>query len=386
MGTNSDGTGRYRPGARISLIVAAFLFGSAAQAAAETNLDELVEFTGQVTFLQSAAPGLVIAAIRDGETAVFGFGETARGSGVEPNGDTIVRVGSITKAFTGEVLAHLRAANKLAFADTLEKWAPEFANKGTRPIRLIDLATHSAGLPRELPRSSGPPEDPLSTITAEGLAAWMKSNDLMFEPGSAIQYSNFAFDLLSIALAKAGGAVYPDLLSSFVTKPLGMADTGFAVDVSQRSRLMTGHNFDGSAMQPVPTGDVVVGSGGLYSTGNDLLKWLAWHLDRFSADGGEVRLLDHATYLQRDGLDMVYGMDESGEMSAMGLGWVVMEPEGNRPLILQKAGGFRGQFDYIAFAPARGVGVFISINQYDFATAISMAGVVNELIAQLAPR
>jgi D-alanyl-D-alanine-carboxypeptidase/D-alanyl-D-alanine-endopeptidase len=79
-------------------------------------------------------------------------------------------------------------------------------------------------------------------------------------------------------------------------------------------------------------------------------------------------------------------MDESGEMSAMGLAWVVMEPEGNRPLILQKAGGRQGQFSYIAFAPTRGVGVFISINQFDFAASMAMATVANDLIAELAPR
>jgi D-alanyl-D-alanine-carboxypeptidase/D-alanyl-D-alanine-endopeptidase len=46
----------------------------------------------------------------------------------------------------------------------------------------------------------------------------------------------------------------------------------------------------------------------------------------------------------------------------------------------------QGVFSYTAFAPTRGVGVFIAINKFDFAAALSMAGAVNELIAQLAPR
>ena len=53
----------------------------------------------------------------------------------------------------------------------------------------------------------------------------------------------------------------------------------------------------------------------------------------------------------------------------MSLGWVVMEPDGDRPLILQKAGGLQGMFVYSAFAPTRGVGVFVAINQFDFAAA-----------------
>ena len=130
----------------------------------------------------------------------------------------------------------------------------------------------------------------------------------------------------------------------------------------------------------------MAGASSLYSTTNDILKWLDWHLDRFSPQDAEMRLLDHAAYVQRDGLNPVYGLDESGRMDAMGLGWVVMEPDGDRPLILQKAGGLQGMFVYVAFAPTRDIGAFVAINQFDFGAAMNMATVVNGLIAQLAPR
>ena len=82
----------------------------------------------------------------------------------------------------------------------------------------------------------------------------------------------------------------------------------------------------------------------------------------------------------------VSGLDESGHASAMGLGWIVMAPEGDQPLILQKAGGLQGVFTYTAFAPTRGVGVFVAISQFNFAAAMAMAKVANELIGTLAPR
>lgn len=73
-------------------------------------------------------------------------------------------------------------------------------------------------------------------------------------------------------------------------------------------------------------------------------------------------------------------------MDEMGLAWVVMQPEGDRPLILQKSGGLQGQFSYIAFAPTRGVGVFVSINEFNAAGFGEMAKAVNDLITELAPR
>ena len=73
-------------------------------------------------------------------------------------------------------------------------------------------------------------------------------------------------------------------------------------------------------------------------------------------------------------------------MDAISLGWIVMAPHDDQPLILQKAGGLQGIFSYTAFAPTRGVGIFIAINKFDFGAALTMASAVNHLIAELAPR
>jgi D-alanyl-D-alanine-carboxypeptidase/D-alanyl-D-alanine-endopeptidase len=209
---------------------------------------------------------------------------------------------------------------------------------------------------------------------------------LLFPPGTGALYSNGAFDVLGAALAHAAGKPYDALLKERVLDPAGLKDTVLALRAGDRARLLQGHDFDGKALPDVKTPLIAAGASGIYSTPNDVLRWLAWHLDRFASDQAEVRLLDHAAYLPRDGLDPVYGLDESGRMDAMGLGWIVMAPRSDRPLILQKAGGLQGIFSYTAFAPTRGVGAFIAINKFDFAAAMGMAGAVNELIAQLAPR
>ena len=52
----------------------------------------------------------------------------------------------------------------------------------------------------------------------------------------------------------------------------------------------------------------------------------------------------------------------------------------------KQAGGFQGVFVYAAFAPAKRTGAFVAINTFDFGTAMAMAAMVNDLIANLAPR
>ena len=88
----------------------------------------------------------------------------------------------------------------------------------------------------------------------------------------------------------------------------------------------------------------------------------------------------------RDGLNPVAAFDEAGQIDAMGLGWVVMAPRANRPLVLQKAGGLQGVFVYAAFAPSRGIGVFVSMNEFSVDGFEAMAKATIELISELAPR
>ena len=84
---------------------------------------------------------------------------------------------------------------------------------------------------------------------------------------------------------------------------------------------------------------------------------------------------------------MVSGLDDGGgEMDAMGLGWVIMLPEGDRPLILQKTGGLQGMFAYIALAPTRGVGVFVAMNEFNVGGFPAMVHTANDLVTALAPR
>jgi serine-type D-Ala-D-Ala carboxypeptidase/endopeptidase len=352
-------------------------------------LDETVEFTGAVLFLQSHVPALVIGVVRDGQTAVFGFGETSDGSRRRPDSHTMLRIGSISKAFTGQVLASLVADGTVKFSDRLQDrigWNVPIPSRGEHQIRLIDLATHSAGLPREVDREPGPPDNPFSTLTPEAYRNALAADPLIFAPGTGALYSNFGFDLLSAALSHAAGKSYDILLKERVLESAGLSDTVLSLRSSDHIRLLQGHDFDGKPLPDVTTPLIAAGASGLYSTPDDILRWLSWHLDRFNSKDGEVRLLDHAAYLQRDGLSPIFGFDESGHMNAISLGWIVMAPHNGLPLILQKAGGLQGIFSYAAFAPTRGIGAFVAINKFDFGAAMQMASVVNNLIGELAPR
>jgi serine-type D-Ala-D-Ala carboxypeptidase/endopeptidase len=349
-------------------------------------LEETVGFMSQIIYLQAGTPAFIIGVVKDGETFVAGHGEYADGADAAPDGNTPMRIGSITKAFTGQVLAAMVADGTVSFSDPVSShldWDITWPRIDGRELRLIDLVTHSGGLPREIDHPQGPPEDPFLYKTLEAYKENLEAGPLVFKPGAGISYSNFGFDLLAHALSGAAGMPYEDLLKHYVLDPAGMTGTVFELTPEQETIAMQGHAPNGAPMPHVPTGTVVVGSSGLYTTTNDMLKWFAWHMDRNDPAGDEVRLLDHATYLTRDGMDVVFGMDESGFMDGMALGWVVMNADQEHPLILQKAGGRQGMLVYGAFSPTRNIGIFAAINAFDFNATVGVNAAVNALIGEL---
>lgn len=368
---------------RIGLALAYICLGGAA-CADDKLLDDAVAFTGQIFHIDSAVPGLIIAGVRGDESAIYGFGETAVGNGKTPGADTRIAIASITKTFTGLLLATLAADGTVALT---EPAGPHLGAHGIaglperdgHQIRFLDLATHSSGLPRELAELDG-----VTKYSDASFAKNLEGDPFLFAPGTGISYSNVGMDVLGMALSGAADAPYSALMTAKVLAPLGLTATGY--EFARGDNAFTGYDWNREPMEPETPIPNRFGASSLTTTAQDMVQYLKWNLDRFSAEGAEARTLSHAAYLIRDGLEPVFGMDESGHMDAMGLGWVIMMPEGTRPLIIQKAGGTNGTFSYIAFAPNRGVGVFIAINQFNFSAGMEMATVVNDLIGALAPR
>ena len=130
----------------------------------------------------------------------------------------------------------------------------------------------------------------------------------------------------------------------------------------------------------------IAASGGVYSTADDMVLWLRHNLARSDPAVWPTLALTHAAYVQRQNLMAAIGFDEAGPMDAIALAWLIEAADGHRPMILQKSGGLAGFMSYIAFAPGRDVGAFVSVNRIDFAMFAGLAEGVNELIAMLAPR
>ena len=366
------------------------LAGAAPAAFAEDReLQEAAGFTGTVMYLSGKVPGLIFGAVRGDDTALVGFGETRDGSGTEPDENSIFRIASVSKVFCGNVLGSLVVDGTVGLTDPLQAYVGEgvtVPSKDGHTLRLIDLVGQTAGLVREVPRPDAPPEDPFSTNTKEAQLAAIQDDPYIFAPGTSAFYSNYGYDLLGLALTNAAGKPFSDLLKERVLDPLGLKDTSFNPPADAKDRLMQGHSFDGSPLPNVPTSVGIECAGGLHTTGADMLRFIQWNLDQTGEDLREVRQITQAGHVFRDGLNTVVGIDDAAPMGAMGLGWVISFPEGNRPLILEKTGGLQGFFVYVAMAPTRGVGAFFVMNEFNAGAYHGAVEATNNFITSMATR
>ena len=342
---------------------------------------EIVDRYANHIFYGSGATGMAMVVI-DGNQRVFrSFGETRTGNNVRPQLDSVVRIASLSKLMTSEMLVKLLDQGRVRLDDPLSKYAPPGARVPTyqgAPITLVNLATHASALPREQP--GGAAVRPVFVWpTREQRWNWLATAKLKTAPGTQAAYSNLAFDLLADALARAAGKPYPQLFEEQITRPLGMKDTTFTPSPDQCKRLMVAEK----GASPCNNTLAAIGSGGVYSTPGDMMRWMQQFLssDFYHRDTQADRM--QTLIYPRERLTKVVGMDVPGKADALGLGWVYMAPKEGHPGIIQKTGGGGGFITYMAMVPQHNVGVFVVITRSPLTKFTNMSDGVNDLVSEL---
>jgi len=225
--------------------------------------------------------GMALGMVAPGGTVFMkGYGRVTKDKANLPDADTVYEIGSISKVFTGSLLASLVLAGTVKLDQPVQELLPD-ANVpayGERRIRLIDLATQSSGLPR-MPNNFRPknPANPYADYTVAQAYQFLAGHKLARAPGKAYGYSNLGVGLLGHALALKNGADYESLLVRLIAGPLKMADTRVAFTDAMRKRLAPGHNV---LLTETPNWDIVTfaGAGGIRSTVRDMVNFLQANL------------------------------------------------------------------------------------------------------------
>lgn len=294
--------------------------------------------------------GVALGVVDGDRPDVAGFGVTGP-SGATPDASTSFQVGSVTKVVTALLLADAVVRGEVALEQPLTSAFPgAAAHPSGEPIRLVDLATHTSGLPRLPPglvrQARGQRDDPYATFTIERLEQALAQPPTR-PPGGKPRYSNYGAGALGEALARLTGHPYAELVHDRIVVPLGLQDTTVEVDRSA-ANVAVGHTRRGRV-----TGDwhlaALAGAGALRSSVADLLVLLRAHLDPDATRlGPAIRL----------------AMEPRARISrplAVGLGWHILDRRGGARWWWHNGGtgGFRS---FVGFDPAIGRAVAVLAN------------------------
>jgi D-alanyl-D-alanine-carboxypeptidase/D-alanyl-D-alanine-endopeptidase len=332
---------------------------------------------GTDLFLQSGSTGMVLVVVRDDHVFFRGYGQTAPNSHQFPTQDSLLRLCSLTKIFTTDVLTKLVADKTVQLDDPLQRYAPAgtVVPKRVRPITLADMATHTSGLPREL--GNAPPDTPHFTFPDYRTRwRWLQNQRLRSTPGTAALYSNVAFDFLGDALQSAAHKQFAALLAERTLNPLHMQHTTFFPNPEQCGHLLVSAHDDG----PCIATEATAGSSGLYSTAADMAIWLKYLLRTGRPGIPAQNASAQAVYILPSNLVRQKGLDHAGEPTGVGMGWIHILPIDSPSHIVEKTGGGAGFETYIAINHSRRTAIFLAATDGSVDTHLNLFNAANKLL------
>lgn len=319
--------------------------------------DEVKALLVQLVDMEKRAPGIVVGMIADDpqERWVVGYGRLSATDDRVPDGDTVFEIGSITKGFTGILLAQAVLNGEVKLDDPISIYLPEGVaapDYEGKPITLLDLATHTSGLPR-MPDNFHPkdPSNPYADYTMDQMYDFLSGYSLPRAPGSTFEYSNYGMGLLgNLLVRRAGKTDYEALLLERITRPLGMDSTRIELTPEMRSRLATPHSSY-SVATSLWDNTTLAGEGAIQSTANDMLTFLAANMGMTETELQPA--LQQANTPQRPGDTLA---------SFIGLGWYL---PGSGNGIHFHGGDTGGYTSFLAWDSERKIGVVVLMNVYD---------------------
>ena len=324
--------------------------------ASDAELTELIQSRVE----EERSVGIVLGVMEaDGSTRVVSYGDA--GPNARPLGTrSVFEIGSITKVFTGTLLADMVARGEVSLSDPVSDYLPDgvtMPTRGGQEITLLNLSTHHSALPR-MPDNFSPadPSNPYADYTVEQMYTFLSGHELRRDIGSQFEYSNLGIGLLGHVLARVAGGSYEAVIDERVLQPLGMSRTAIALEGDLRDWMAQGHNTQGDV---VPLWDIptLAGAGALRSDVGDMMTFLA-------ANIGPPR-----TRLERSMRDAHEMKKDMGAMS-VGLNWLHQNFGDDR--ILWHNGGTAGFRTFIGFDPEERVGVVVLTNSEQTADDIGL--------------
>lgn len=304
--------------------------------------------------------GLTISVVR-GDSILFekAYGYSNIGKKIRANVNTPFYIASSTKSFTAELTKILSDENILNIDDPIGKYLPDLklpAPLSTKTISLRDLLTHRSGIE----------SIPIVLRTAyTGQHTRRKLLELYSKcrfTGKKYRYTNTDYVLAGIIIDSVTGKSWKDLLKEKIFAPLGMKNTSAHASHYSKHELPANYTTTAGKAKTVnleKTDATMHAAGGIYSTADDLARWLIFNINNGMYNGRAIVSPESMKEIRSAQEDFSQTFFKYKRF-AYGLGWIRSDYNGR--LLIHHFGSYAGTRSHISFMPEEKLGVAALIN------------------------
>lgn len=344
------------------------------------DIGELISSELDLLISKQEIDGASIGVYFKGEIYEFHKGELTRGVKSAPTSETIYEIGSLTKTFSGVLLAQAVTEGKVTLDDDIRIYLkgnfPNLEYQGN-PITFRHLVTHRSRLPIIFPNRpelfDNPDQEKLPFLIKE-LQEGFNKKDFFKElhnvkidtiPGSKFGYSNPGANLLGFCLENIYNMSFDEILKKKILIPLKMENTKITLTEKDKKLLAQGYN-DKYKRMPFEPEMPIKAAGGIVSNISDMMKYIAFHLNQ----DNDVVEVSHKKLL---------GLWDDFDN---GLFWQIFIDK-NKPNIIFQNGGTFGTSSWLTLIPENQIGIFIVTNKKGNKTHSHLSKTVDRIIEKL---
>lgn len=319
--------------------------------------------------LRTRAPGIAWGFVRDGAlVASGGVGSLRVGEDAPPDANSVFRIASMTKSFTGAALMMLVVEGRVRLDEPVATYVPELAawrgpTTDAPPLTVRHLVSMESGLP-----SDDPWADRHLDLPPKGMDALIAAGaSFVWTPGLRFEYSNLAWGLVGRVIERVAGVPVQQVVTDLLLEPLGMTATTWVRPTSGDVAEPYRWEDEAWVAEPEPLGDgTIAPMGGLWTRVADLARWVAFFCDAFpprdDPDDGPLPRWARREMQQPRRLDDVKEErprpDGPARVQAYGYGiGLTVRIDERLGTVVGHSGGLPGYGSHMRWMPDRGVGV-----------------------------
>lgn len=361
---------------RFGYLAAASLFFSpwahAAEGGSQDRLAQIVNEAIRPVMEEYSVPGMAVAVTIQGRRSYFNYGVASKESGRKVTEHTLFEVGSISKTFTATLASYAQVTGALSLSDKASRYMPALAGSRFDRISLLDLGTYAAGgLPLQFPDH---------VTDQDTMIAYYRNWRPAYPAGTHRIYSNPSIGLFGHLAARSMGKPFDDLMEQMLFPALGLKRTYIRVPQDRMGDYAYGYSKEGKPIRVSPgiwdseaygvkttSADLIrfaeanmngptldetmqrairATHTGYYRVG-DMMQGLAWEIYAYPTD------LDRL--LEGNSVQVMFKPNEVSRLSPP------LPPQAN--VLINKTGSTNGFGAYVAFVPAKGIGVVMLANR-----------------------